>query len=190
MVDYSPFIPFLSIIIGTLGISVVFKDYVASMIAGLVLKNVKNIKTGRRIKIIVNPAIKGDVISVGTIRTTLMEVGDGERLPSVQTGRLVKVPNSFLITNPVLIYGDTIIDEVVAYLSPPLPNLDIVEASMKEAISMQGHRVIEVGLYQKENHLVVHGVFETATKEMADERSKILKNFLQMSQGIQVSARN
>ena len=190
MVDYTPLIPYLGIILSTLGISVVFRDYVASIIAGVVLKYVKNIKTGGRIKIIVNPAIKGDVISIGTIRTTLMEVGDGERLPSVQTGRIVKVPNSFLMTNPVLIYGDTIIDEVIAYLSPPLPNLDIVEASMKEAISMQGHRVIEVGLFQKEDHLVVHGVFEAFTKEMADERSKILKNFLQMPQGIQVSVRS
>ena len=49
---------------------------------------------------------------------------------------------------------------------------------MKEAITKQGHKVIAVGLYQKEEHLVVHGVFEAATREMADQRSKILKVFL------------
>lgn len=179
MVDYALYIPLMSIVVSTLGISVVFKDYVASILAGIVLRKVKHISPGRRIKLIATPTIKGDIIDVGLLRTTLMEVGDGERLPSVQTGRLVKIPNSLLITNPVLVYGDTIIDEVVAYLSPPFPNLDLVEQSMKEAITKQGHKVIAVGLYQKEEHLVVHGVFEAATREMADQRSKILKVFLE-----------
>ncbi|MBI2126775.1 MAG: hypothetical protein HYU02_05620 [Thaumarchaeota archaeon] len=188
MVDYTFLIPVVSILISTLGVSVIFKDYVGSMIAGIVLRYVKHIKSARRIKIIANPIIKGDVIDIGPLRTTLMEVGDGERLPSVRTGRLVKVPNSFLITNPVVVYGDTIIDEVVAYLKPPLPNLDMVIKAMKDAIVMQGHRVIEVGLYQKEDHLVVHGIFEAATIEMTDERSKILKSFIESSQALHMEA--
>jgi len=189
LVDYTLYIPMLSIAVSTLGISVVFKDYVASLLAGIVIRKVKHIRPGGRIKLIGTPSIKGDIIDVGPLRTTLMEVGDGERLPSVQTGRLVKLPNSLLITNPVLVYGDTIIDEVVAYLSPPFPNLDLVEQAMKEAITQQGHRTVEVGLYQKEDHLVVHGVFEAATKEMTDQRSKILKFFLESTRGISVGAR-
>ena len=190
LVDYSLLIPSVSILVSTLGVSVVFKDYVGSVIAGFVLRYVKHIKLGRRIKIIVNPVIKGDVVDIGFLRTTLMEVGDGERLPSVQTGRLVKIPNVFLIASPVMIYGETIIDEVVAYIKPPLPNLDRLIKAMKDSITMQGHRVIEVGLFQKEDHLVVHGIFEASTKEMADERSKILKSFLEISQEIQVMVKN
>lgn len=190
MVDYTLLIPSVSILVSTLGVSLVFKDYVGSIIAGFVLRYVKQIKIGRRIKIIVNPVIKGDVIDIGLLRTTLMEVGDGERLPSVQTGRLVKIPNAFLIANPVMVYGETIIDEVVAYMKPPLPNLDMVIKAMKDSITVQGHRVIEVGLFQKEDHLVVHGVFEATTKEMADERSKILKSFLEASQEVQMIVKN
>jgi len=184
LVDYTFLIPVLSVLISTLGVSVVFKDYVGSIVAGIVLRHVKHIKSARRIKIITNPVIKGDVVDIGLLRTTLIEVGDGERLPSVQTGRFVKVPNSFLITNPVVVYGDTIIDEVVAYLKPPITSLDMIIKAMKDAIVKQGHRVIEVGLYQKEDHLVVHGIFEASTKEMTDERSKILKDFLETYQAL------
>jgi len=171
-----------------LGVSVVFKDYVASLIAGMVLRYVKHIKNGGRIKIITNPVIKGDVLDVGLLRTTLMEVGDGERLPSVRTGRQVKVPNFMLMNSPVVVYGDTITDEVVAYLKPPLPNLDMVIKAIKDVIAIGGHKVIEVGLYQKEDHLVVHGIFEATTKEMTDERSKILKDFLEKFQTLQLEA--
>jgi hypothetical protein len=50
---------------------------------------------------------------------------------------------------------------------------------MKEAITNQGHRVIEVGLFQKDEKLIVHGIFESKTSEVADIRSRILKQFLQ-----------
>jgi hypothetical protein len=46
----------------------------------------------------------------------MMEVGDSERLPSINAGRLIKVPNYMLINNPVMIYGDTTTEEVVSYL--------------------------------------------------------------------------
>jgi hypothetical protein len=91
-----------------------------------------------------------------------------------------------LINNPVMVYGDTIIDEVVAYVPRPYPNSELLENSMKQAIINNGHGVIEVGLYQKEDRLVIHGVFEVKTSEMADERSKILKEFLIRSNQIAV----
>jgi hypothetical protein len=55
---------------------------------------------------------------------------------------------------------------------------------MREAITGNGHGLIEVGLYQKEDRLVIHGVFEVKTSEMADERSKILRDFLVKSKQI------
>jgi hypothetical protein len=89
-----------------------------------------------------------------------------------------------LINNPVMIYGDTIIDEVVSYVPRPYPDTQLLVESMREAIIGNGHGLIEVGLYQKEDRLVIHGVFEVKTSEMGDERSKILKEFLIRSKQI------
>jgi small-conductance mechanosensitive channel len=176
--DLVTILPLLSIF-SSLGMSLVFKDYIADLIATLVIKKTKDIRVGNRIKVNNGGAVtKGDIMEIGLLRTTVMEVGDGERLPSVRTGRLIKVPNYMLISNPVMIYGDTIIDEVVSYIPRPYPDSQLLEESMRQAIINNGHGLIEVGLYQKEDRLVIHGVFEVKTSEMGDERSKILKEFL------------
>lgn len=162
-----------------MGISLVFKDYIADLLATMVIKRTKDIKIGNRIKINSGGVVtKGDIMEIGILRTTVMEVGDGERLPSVRTGRLIKVPNYMLINNPVMIYGDNIIDEVVSYVPRPYPDTQLLVDSMKQAIINNGHGLIEVGLYQKDDRLVIHGVFEVKTSEMGDERSKIFKEFL------------
>jgi len=182
--DLVTILPLLSIF-SSLGLSFVFKDYIADLIATIVIKKTRDIKIGNRIKINAGGSItKGDIMEIGMLRTTVMEVGDGERLPSVRTGRLIKVPNYMLINNPVMIYGDTIIDEVVSYIPRPYPDSQLLVDSMKLAITNNGHGLIEVGLYQKEDRLVIHGVFEVKTSEMGDERSKILKEFLSRSKQI------
>jgi len=182
--DLVTILPLLSIF-SSLGMSFVFKDYIADLIATIVIKKTKDIKVGNRIKVTNGGhTTKGDIMEIGVLRTTVMEVGDGERLPSVRTGRLIKVPNYMLISNPVMIYGDTIIDEVVSYIPRPYPDSQLLEESMRQAIVNNGHGLIEVGLYQKDDRLVIHGVFEVKTSEMGDERSKILKEFLVRSQQI------
>ena len=176
--DFLAILPLLSIF-SSLGLSLVFKDYIADLLATIVIKKTKDIKIGHRIKINSGGAVtKGDIMDIGLLRTTVMEVGDGERLPSVRTGRLIKVPNYMLINNPVMIYGDSIIDEVVSYIPRPYPDTQLLVDSMRQAIIDNGHGLIEVGLYQKDDRLVIHGVFEVKTSEMGDERSKILKEFL------------
>jgi small-conductance mechanosensitive channel len=182
--DIATILPLLSIF-SSLGMSFVFKDYIADLVATVVIKKTRDIKVGNRIKVNSGGAVtKGDIMEIGILRTTVMEVGDGERLPSVRTGRLIKVPNYMLISNPVMIYGDSIIDEVVSYIPRPYPDTQLLEESMKEAIISNGHGLIEVGLYQKDDKLVIHGVFEVKTNEMGDERSKILKEFLTKSRQI------
>jgi small-conductance mechanosensitive channel len=182
--DLIAILPLLSVF-SSLGLSFVFKDYIADLIATVVIKKTRDIKIGNRIKISSGSAVtKGDIMDIGLLRTTVMEVGDGERLPSVRTGRLIKVPNYMLINNPVMIYGDTIIDEVVSYVPRPYPDTQLLVESMRHAIINNGHGLIEVGLYQKEDRLVIHGVFEVKTSEMGDERSKILKEFLIRSKQI------
>jgi hypothetical protein len=178
------YIPLLSIVFSSMGFSFVFKDFIADLVASMVIKKIKDIKVGNRIKISSGGAMtKGDIMEIGLLRTTVMEVGDGERLPSVRTGRLIKVPNYLLISSPVMIYGDTIIDEVVSYVPRPFPDSQLLVDCMKEAIVSSGHGLIEVGLYQsKDDKLVVHGVCEVQTSEMSDERSRILLEFLARSQ--------
>ncbi len=178
------YIPLLSIVFSSMGFSFVFKDFIADLVASMVIRKIKDIKVGNRIKLSSGGAMtKGDIMEIGLLRTTVMEVGDGERLPSVRTGRLIKVPNYLLISSPVMIYGDTIIDEVVSYVPRPFPDSQLLVDSMKEAIVSSGHGLIEVGLYQsKDDKLVVHGVFEVKTSEMSDERSRILLEFLARSQ--------
>lgn len=174
------YLPLMSVLFSSMGMSFVFKDYIADLIATLVIKKSGDIKPGVRIKVsgVGAGTTKGDIMDVGVLRTTVMEVGDGERLPSVRTGRLIKIPNYMLINNPVMVYGDTIIDETVAYVNRPYPDTQLLIDSMEDAIVSNGHGLIEVGLYQKDDRLIIHGVFEVKTSEMGDERSKILRDFL------------
>jgi len=172
-------ISLMATLLGTLGFSLAFKDYIASLMAGLIIRRVKHIRPKRRIKILTTPIIKGDIIDIGPLRTTIEEVGDGERLPSVRTGRTVKVANFFLFSNPVLIYGDTIVDEVVAHFKDVPPKFEDLINNMRRAIEGEGHKVIEVGIYQRPDDLAVHGIFETNPSEVTDARSKILKHYLE-----------
>lgn len=174
----------LSILIAATGISLVFKDYFASLLGGFILRRIRQVNPGVRIKVLITPAItiKGDVISVGAIRTSLHEVGDGERLPSVRTGRILKVPNFTLVNSPLVIYGEQITDEVVAYESPPFTRLDTIEEDMRTAITKEGHDVIEVGFYQKDDRLIIHGIFKVRTQKAGDVRGRILRTFLERRQ--------
>jgi hypothetical protein len=144
----------------------------------------RQVMPGVRIKVLIMPAItlKGDVIKVGVVRTTLHEVGDGERLPSVRTGRIVKVPNFTLVNSPLVIYGEQITDEVIAYETRPFIHLDTIEEDMRAAIIKDGHEVIEVGFYQKEDQLIIHGIFTVHTHQACDVRGRILKTFLERRQ--------
>lgn len=172
-------ISLFGVLTSTMGVSLVFKDYMASLLAGVIMRRVRNIQPGVRVKILGNPVIKGDIIAVGPVRTTMMEVGDGEHLPSVRTGRTIKVPNFALVNNPILLYGDNIIDEVVAYEKAPFVSVDTIVDDMKEAIGSQGHHTVEVGLYQKEDKLIIHGIFQANTSEVVDIRSRILRAFIE-----------
>lgn len=173
-----------SILIAATGISLVFKDYLASLLGGVILRCMRQVKPGVRIKVLIMPAftLKGDVIKVGVVRTTLHEVGDGERLPSVRTGRMVKVPNFTLVNSPLVIYGEQITDEVIAYETRPFAHLDSVEEDMRTAITRGGHEVIDVGFYQKEDQLIIHGIFTVHTHEAGDVRGRILRAFLERRQ--------
>lgn len=171
----------LGVLFAATGFSLVFKDYLASLLGGIIIRWVRQVRPDVRIKILMSPniTIKGDIRSIGAIRTTLHEVGDGEHLPSVRTGRTVKVPNFALVNSPLIIYGDRITDEVLAYESRPFAHLEVLEADMTAAITAEGHNVVNVSIYQKDDRLIIHGIYHVKTQEIGDVRGRILRGFLE-----------
>jgi len=172
-------------LLGTLGFSLAFKDYIASLIAGFVFRRVKHIKEGTRIKILISPVIKGDIVNIGWLRTTLEEVGDGEKLSSIKTGRILKIPNFMLFNNPVVIYGDLITDEVMIYLKLNSLHLDhVLLDNMKRAIEEEGYKVIDVNVSQHNDNIIIHGIFRSDTKNIPNARKKILERYLELNSRI------
>ncbi|MSQ12117.1 MAG: mechanosensitive ion channel family protein [Dehalococcoidia bacterium] len=169
----------LVIALSAVGVTFLFRTFTENLISGLIVRVAKGVRPGTRVKILAQPQVlKGDVVRVGPLRTTLLEVGDGEHLPSMLTGRLIKVPNTMLVGNAIMIYGDTIVDEVIAEVRLDGPQVDDAIAAMRQAIEEHKHKTKEVRIYQRGDRLVVHGVFEVQTSSTADERGKVLKSFL------------
>ncbi|MBM3945251.1 MAG: mechanosensitive ion channel [SAR202 cluster bacterium] len=174
------YLPVIGIILASTGIGLVFRDYLASILGGIIVKANRRLVRGVRVKILAQPnmVLKGDIISVGLVRTSLHEVGDGEHLPSMRTGRTIKVPNSTLVNSPIVIYDGQITDEVVAFEPLPSRRIATVEDDMREAIMDTGHEVVAIGLYQRESNLIVHGIYREQTKSLGDSRSRIIKAYL------------
>ncbi len=172
-------------LLGTLGFSLAFKDYIASLIAGFVFRRVKHIAVGTRIKILISPTIKGDIVSIGWLRTTLEEVGDGERLSSIKTGKMLKIPNFILFNNPVVIYGESVTDEVITYLKLNSLQLNhLLVDNMKKAIEDEGYKVIDVNITQQNDNIIIHGIFRSDTKNIASARKRILERYFELNSTI------
>jgi small-conductance mechanosensitive channel len=93
----------LSVAFGVAGAGIAFalQEVIAS-IAGWVALSLGNFyKLGDRVKL---GGIKGDVIDIGVLRTTLMELGDWVQ-SDLYNGRIVRVANSFVFKEPVFNYS-------------------------------------------------------------------------------------
>jgi small-conductance mechanosensitive channel len=179
VLDFSVYVAFLGISTSILGVSWVSRDYLSSLIGGMIIRRIKRIKPGTRIKILGMPhVIKGDVLSVKTFRTTLAEVGDGERLPGIRTGRIYILPNSDLVNNPVLMYGGKIVDQVVAYVERDPEN---GVRCMEEAIKKVGVKPKEVDMYQTKDKFAIYGVYESETEKVSKVRNNIMKFFVELN---------
>jgi small-conductance mechanosensitive channel len=93
----------LNVVLGVIGAGVAFafQEVIASFAGYLVLHSSNFFKVGDRVML---GGIKGDVIDVGLLRTSLMETGDwieGDRY----NGRITKVANSFIFKAPVHNYS-------------------------------------------------------------------------------------
>jgi small-conductance mechanosensitive channel len=93
----------LNVVLGVAGAGVAFafQEVIASFAGYLVLHSSSFFKVGDRVML---GGIKGDVIDIGLLRTSLMETGawiDGD----LYNGRITKVANSFIFKEPVHNYS-------------------------------------------------------------------------------------
>jgi small-conductance mechanosensitive channel len=103
LVVFSNQLSALSVVLGVAGAGVAFafQEVIASFAGYLVLHSSNFFKVGDRVLL---GGIKGDVIDVGLLRTSLMEIGDwidGDRY----NGKITKVANSFIFKAPVHNYS-------------------------------------------------------------------------------------
>jgi small-conductance mechanosensitive channel len=82
------------------GIAVALQDVLKSVVGWLYLSGRAGVEVGSRIEV---DGIVGDVIDVGVLKTTMLEVGGGLVFGRQSTGRLVTVPNYRMLSEAVLI---------------------------------------------------------------------------------------
>jgi len=125
----------LSIVIGALGAATVFalQEVIASLAGWIALSFGGFYKPGDRVEL---GGIKGDVIDIGLLRTTLMEIGawvDGD----LYSGRIVRIANSYVFKEPVFNYS-TEFPFVWDEIKLPLrygSDLDLAERLILEAVN-------------------------------------------------------
>ncbi len=93
----------LTVIIGVAGAGIAFalQEVIASFAGWFAIAMSGFYRTGDRVQL---GGIKGDVIDIGVLRTTLMEVGEWVK-GDLYTGRLVRIANSFVFKEPVFNYS-------------------------------------------------------------------------------------
>jgi small-conductance mechanosensitive channel len=93
----------IALSLGVVGAGVAFalQEVIASMAGRVAVMFASFYETGDRVQL---GGIKGDVIDIGLLRTTIMEVGDWVD-GDLFTGRVVRVANSFVFKEPVYNYS-------------------------------------------------------------------------------------
>jgi small-conductance mechanosensitive channel len=93
----------LTVALGVAGAGIAFalQEVIASIAGWFAISFANFYKTGDRVQL---GGIKGDVIDVGILRTTLMEVGEWVK-GDLYNGRMVRIANSFVFKEPVFNYS-------------------------------------------------------------------------------------
>lgn len=93
----------MAIALGVAGAGIAFalQEVIASIAGWAAINFAQFFKTGDRIQL---GGIKGDVIDIGILRTTLMEMGEWVKA-DLPTGRIVRIANSFVFKEPVFNYS-------------------------------------------------------------------------------------
>ena len=137
----------LAVILGaaTAGIALALKELIVSMAGWMAITFGDTYRVGDRVQI---SGVKGDVIDVGLVRTTLMELGEWVQ-GDLYTGRIVRVANASVFAGATYNYSRDLSflwDEIVVKLS-----IDSDAARAKETMQ----RIVEdiVGDYSNEAKL-------------------------------------
>ena len=93
----------LTVALGVAGAGIAFalQEVIASIAGWVAISFARFYKTGDRVQL---GGIRGDVIDIGMLRTTIMEVGDWVN-GDLYNGRVVRVANSFIFKEPVFNYS-------------------------------------------------------------------------------------
>jgi small-conductance mechanosensitive channel len=92
-----------TVVLGVAGAGIAFalQEVIASFAGWFAIAMSGFYRTGDRVEL---GGIKGDVIDIGVLRTTLMEVGEWVK-GDLYTGRVVRIANSFVFKAPVFNYS-------------------------------------------------------------------------------------
>ena len=85
------------------GIAISLRDVFSNFVGWLIINSQKGFSHGDRVTI--GKIVAGDVIDIGVLRTTLVEIGEWVHADQ-STGRLVTIPNNLILTNPVHNYTE------------------------------------------------------------------------------------
>ncbi|MCL4864697.1 MAG: mechanosensitive ion channel family protein [Gemmatimonadales bacterium] len=93
----------LTVVLGVAGAGIAFalQEVIASFAGWFAIALSGFYRTGDRVQL---GGIKGDVIDIGVLRTTLMEVGEWVK-GDLYSGRVVRIANSFVFKEPVFNYS-------------------------------------------------------------------------------------
>ena len=93
----------LTVALGVAGAGIAFalQEVIASIAGWFAITFAHFYKTGDRVQL---GGIKGDIIDIGVLRTTVMEVGEWVK-GDLYNGRVVRVANSFIFKEPVFNYS-------------------------------------------------------------------------------------
>lgn len=92
---------FASLSIIGAGVAFALQEIIASAAGRMALTTGRFYRVGDRVQL---GGIKGDVIDIGLLRTTVMEIGDWVK-GDLYTGRVVRIANSFVFKEPVFNYS-------------------------------------------------------------------------------------
>ncbi|MEZ4410171.1 MAG: mechanosensitive ion channel [Polyangiales bacterium] len=103
VVAFSDRVAGLTVMFGVAGAGIAFalQEVIASLAGWIAISSGGFYSSGDRVQL---GGIKGDVIDIGILRTTLMEVGQWVN-GDLYNGRIVKVANSFVFKEPVFNYS-------------------------------------------------------------------------------------
>jgi small-conductance mechanosensitive channel len=95
----------MAVVLGVAGAGIAFalQEVIASLAGWVAISFGNFYKTGDRVQL---GGIKGDVIDIGMLRTTMMEIGQWVNA-DLYNGRIVKIANSFVFKEPVFNYSAT-----------------------------------------------------------------------------------